>query len=324
MTIQRALTLVLSLALTTAIACRPDPETEVVTAVKLTIAFADASGLDQVRIYANFAHGGGNIFAPIVRPEQPAPLEGASATVVIVFDDENAGRPMILRADGLRAGAIVASGLVELTLGRRQLLEATVMLGAAATCGDRITSLGVEECDDGNGSSGDGCDPYCFIEQNFVCILIGSQTTCVSRFAPACGNAIDDDGDGLADAEDPGCAAAGDTSERGDAAALPCDNGIDDDGDGHPDFRIDERGDPGCADIFDFSEHGANACDDGIDDDNDGLVDAGQGASNDPGCDGPSDTSERGTVVCDDGVDNDGDGRSDFAIDGRGDPGCGT
>lgn len=49
---------------------------------------------------------------------------------------------------------------------------------------------------------------------------------------PAWDNDLDDDGDGLYDAADPGCAASTDTSER--SATLPCDDGADNDDDGAP------------------------------------------------------------------------------------------
>jgi hypothetical protein len=88
----------------------------------------------------------------------------------------------------------------------------------------------------------------------------------------ACENALDDDGDGLADLDDPGCLA---DPEKGDEtdASLPCDNGLDDDGDGSADLD-----DPGCP--FPYAEPEDPACDDGLDNDGDGLVDF-----DDPTCD---------------------------------------
>ena len=294
----------------------------VVTAVKLTVNFGSATGLDQIRVYANLAEGGGNILPPVVRPEEPTPLEGSNTSVVIVFPDEYASRAMFLRVDGIAGGDIVGSGIVPVTLGRRRLIETTVQLGTAVTCGDAITSDGIEQCDDGNANQGDGCDQYCFAEAGFTCFTIGSRSTCVSSNTPACANTVDDDGDGLADLQDPGCATGSDGSERADANGPPCDDGEDDDGDGTLDYRLDSRGDPGCTDVFDFSERGTNACDDGVDNDGDGLVDAGPDASNDPGCTSPGDTSERGTLACDNGLDDDNDGRGDFSVDGNGDTGC--
>src|SRR5688572_5778786 len=48
-------------------------------------------------------------------------------------------------------------------------------------------------------------------------------------FTVVCDDGIDNDGDGAADAADPGCTGADDPDEHGMAS---CDDGIDDDGDG--------------------------------------------------------------------------------------------
>jgi len=86
--------------------------------------------------------------------------------------------------------------------------------------------------------------------------------------APDCNNGLDDDLDGLVDAEDPGCTDANDLDERSVDAA--CDNGFDDDGDGLSDFPDD----PGCSDAADEDERGASfECDNGLDDDGDLLFD---------------------------------------------------
>ena len=62
--------------------------------------------------------------------------------------------------------------------------------------------------------------------------------------ADTCADGLDNDNDGLVDyPEDPGCSAAGDSSEI--SAALPCDDAQDNDGDLLFDFRSDGRGDPG-------------------------------------------------------------------------------
>jgi len=82
---------------------------------------------------------------------------------------------------------------------------------------------------------------------------------------PDCSNSLDDDGDGLTDLEDPGCADAGDPSEK--AAHLPCDNGEDDDGDG----LVDLPQDPGCPAATASRED--PKCQDGIDNDGDGGID---------------------------------------------------
>lgn len=106
--------------------------------------------------------------------------------------------------------------------------------------------------------------------------------------ATACDDEYDNDGDGLADLLDPGCADAADDSER--EASLQCDDGLDNDGDGLIDFP----GDIGCKSLT----HVENPqCQDGIDNDADGKIDFDGGASVnggtplgtvDPGCEGKS------------------------------------
>lgn len=106
---------------------------------------------------------------------------------------------------------------------------------------------------------------------------------------PACSDGVDDDGDGLVDGDDPGCADPEDAFERSDL--LPCDDGSDDDGDGAHDFPAD----PGCATPQSPTE--APACSDGVDNDGDGKIDFDGGAwahggtplgEPDPFCSGPT------------------------------------
>ncbi len=177
--------------------------------------------------------------------------------------------------------------------------------------------------------------------------------------AGQCDDAVDNDGDGRVDLDDPDCQSADDPSEGGDRAdgGAPdpqCANGRDDDGDG----RIDgaDRGCQGAGDDDESDDPALPACHNGVDDDGDGQIDfpADRGcASNldddeaddpapaqcangldddadgvsdfpgDLGCGSPEDDDESGEMAplpqCGDGLDNDGDGRIDGA-----DPGCGS
>ncbi len=120
---------------------------------------------------------------------------------------------------------------------------------------------------------------------------------------PQCDDAIDNDGDGLADALDPGCWDAHGVYdpelEDESVATTRCQDGIDNDGDGLIDFPDD----PGCGNIFVNTEVeqvdplGRPACSDGIDNDNDGTVDWGQGGSNDCFCSSPFDDSEQDVLL---------------------------
>ena len=108
---------------------------------------------------------------------------------------------------------------------------------------------------------------------------IAAALAAAAAAAPAaCENGLDDDGDGLVDAADPGCDDANDASER--SAALPCDNGFDDDGDGFVDFSPTPGvGDPGCSGPSSALEN--PQCQDGLNNDpaQDALIDFDGGAS---------------------------------------------
>lgn len=110
-----------------------------------------------------------------------------------------------------------------------------------------------------------------------------------------CSDGVDNDGDGLVDADDVENCSDGTDGETN------CGNGEDDDGDGWVDADDGE-----CVDQ-NSSEEGADdpawLCSDGIDNDLDGWID-----SEDPGCLTGSGTDEGGFSgsACNDGVDNDG------------------
>ena len=121
-----------------------------------------------------------------------------------------------------------------------------------------------------------------------------------------CNDGLDNDGDGVVDTMDPGCAFNGGL-EAPDPPA--CRDGRDNDGDG-----VIDMDDPGCSELADADETDpVRACNDGIDNDEDGLVDL-----MDPGCDSGVDDDEQHLAACADGKDNDGDGKYDYPND----PGC--
>lgn len=127
-------------------------------------------------------------------------------------------------------------------------------------------------------------------------------------FAPQCLDEIDNDGDGLVDADDPECLFRCTPLER---PVPACANARDDDGDGRIDLD-----DPGCVDRLDDAEEDA-ACGNGVDDDADGVADW----PADPGCRAADDPSEADPVeapACSNGRDDDEDGQIDFGDD----PGC--
>ena len=107
----------------------------------------------------------------------------------------------------------------------------------------------------------------------------------------ACGNCLDDDGDGWVDDEDPDCEEG--LEELG-YGTGECNDGLDNDEDGLVDA---EDGD--CEDSLDEFEQ-PSACANGEDDDGDGWIDA-----DDPDCDDGDEELGYGDTECNDGVDND-------------------
>ncbi len=132
-----------------------------------------------------------------------------------------------------------------------------------------------------------------------------------------CEDAIDNDGDGFIDLDDPGC----DTTDPEDHWEIggECDDRVDNDGDGMIDMD-----DPECDSLGDPSEGEFSSCNDEWDNDGDGWIDYieddpdtedyDESLFGDPGCESADDGSEDNENLgeCADGFDNDGDG----AIDG--------
>ena len=137
-----------------------------------------------------------------------------------------------------------------------------------------------------------------------------------------CNNGVDDDGDTLIDAEDPGCIAAQRFTED-DSAGSDCNDGVDNDGDGFidsaglilnedEDDEIIYAADYGCWMGGAEADNAATQCGDGIDNDSDAFTDA-----LDTDCVTSATLVEGPIGACNDGVDNDGDGWADNS-----DPDC--
>jgi hypothetical protein len=111
--------------------------------------------------------------------------------------------------------------------------------------------------------------------------VTGLAATSPTGDDPDCADGVDNDGDGRVDAAaDPGCAGAGDLSEK--APGVACDDGADNDGDGY----IDYPSDPGCwLPTFPFEKP---QCQDGIDNDGQPGTDFDGGQSIHGACSGGS------------------------------------
>jgi large repetitive protein len=113
--------------------------------------------------------------------------------------------------------------------------------------GDYVSGINYVLNVSGTLSVGETCDPA---DTQFVCAAgsVCEVDTCVPT---ECNDGIDNDGDGLIDAHDPGCTDIDDDSESPDPDPLPeCADGIDNDGDG----QIDYPDDTGCTNAADDSE----------------------------------------------------------------------
>ena len=338
----RALALAIAVVL---VGCADQVQTGL-TGVELDVTYPTNRNIDQLKAWG--VVDGATAISPTALPDPPRALTSGRDSVVILVDSRLAGTDILVRVDGLAGANVVASGVAHVTVSNAKVVPVTVALDAAAQCGDGVIAEGLEECDDGDHDSGDGCAALCFIEAGYTCN--STPSSCTNGIA--CNDAADNDADGAIDGADPGCADAADTSELGTNACddgidndkdgtldfrstggddgcdslvgtselngAPCNNGIDDDGDGVSDFQTGALGDPGCTSVMDLSERGAAGCDDGADNDGDGMSDY----PADPGCTGAADDDEHGTLACDDGMDNDSDGRVDFSSGAAGDPGC--
>jgi cysteine-rich repeat protein len=126
-------------------------------------------------------------------------------------------------------------------------------------CGDGVVE-GLEECDDGNTASGDGCSAHCTLESS----------------TELCADGMDNDLDGQVDCADSDC--LGDPA----CSSATCGNGVVEAGEQCDDGNATD-GD-GCSTTCLLEEH-AISCTDGIDNDRDGLIDcADPNCASDPGC----------------------------------------
>ena len=97
----------------------------------------------------------------------------------------------------------------------------------------------------------------------------------LEAFALACDDGVDNDGDGLVDCHESGCAerAAFCAPRQREDSGAACTNGVDDDGDGLVDCDdADCLASPACS-WRQSEERGRSACGDGVDNDGDGRVD---------------------------------------------------
>lgn len=108
---------------------------------------------------------------------QPAGVVAVGASVLVTFEAEvlpGAGASIIVRGEADQDGAGGADPVV---------LQTTVSVDSDVVCGDGVIS-GLETCDDGNTTAGDGCDANCQVEPGWECT--DEPSVCV----PICGDGI--------------------------------------------------------------------------------------------------------------------------------------
>lgn len=104
-------------------------------------------------------------------PERPRALSPNGESVSILLDERFGNLEATIRARGFKSGVPSAAGLTVVTLRPRELVPATIELGAPAVCGDQAVAAGFEGCDDGNTLDEDGCSSGCDVEEGWACDL---------------------------------------------------------------------------------------------------------------------------------------------------------
>ncbi|MFC1611298.1 DUF4215 domain-containing protein [Myxococcota bacterium] len=171
---------------------------EKVTGVRLIVRYDAALDMDQLAVSILLSNGE-TAFGPHALPDPPRALVSGEESMLIYLPDELADTVVFLRVDGLSQGAVVASALESVELDLQELVAAPMTLADAATCGDGRIGPHVEQCDDGNAFSGDGCSTMCWVESGWLCS--GSPSTCSPTCdSPSTCNATC--GDGVLEAEE--------------------------------------------------------------------------------------------------------------------------
>jgi hypothetical protein len=186
-----------------------------------TDAALDASGAPDAGEPDGGALDAANPDGPFCGDQRRLPLDGVLT---------RAGPPD--RADYAGCGAAQAawSAFIELPEPRRVVLK--TLDGSVQRAAD---------CDGGVDMCLTGPQTYHLPAGRTDFIIVGTDAVRV-RSTPACSDGLDNDGDGRADLDDPGCTHVADWTEADPPAIAPaCSNGRDDDGDGRADWPFDDR-----------------------------------------------------------------------------------
>jgi cysteine-rich repeat protein len=180
-------TLILALGL--AASCTDPSLSDPVTGVRLIVERAAGVDIDQLRVQVFAARQ--EAAAGTLPPEADGllPVDG---TADILVDDSLGGRRVQVRATGLLDGGFVFAGQAPVDLVTGELVELTITLDTVFEIGDGEVTEGIEECDDGNPDSGDGCNEHGLLEPGFECPVPGQP--CVPDGPPPDGGVPPDAG----------------------------------------------------------------------------------------------------------------------------------
>lgn len=149
------------------LACHRTKVQSGLTGVNLTVHYDKALRLTALKMAGWI--GSTPAFKPGLLPVSPRPLTSGAESAAILVAENLGGKMLILRVDGQAGDVLAASGQVAVVLKSAALVTADVTLGAPAICGDSMIRAGVEQCDDGNTTAGDGCSPDCLTEGQGAC-----------------------------------------------------------------------------------------------------------------------------------------------------------
>jgi cysteine-rich repeat protein len=143
-----------------------------VTALEIVVEIDPAAGVDRLRISAV---GEPPAFTAGTLPETPRPLSGEQ-TATVLLPDALDGSQLVVRADGLAGETLAASGGAMINVKAHEVQRVVITLGPPVICGDGAVADLLEQCDDVNTATGDGCTASCGVEPGWICS--GSPSSC--------------------------------------------------------------------------------------------------------------------------------------------------
>jgi len=154
--------IVAALAMTAVLGCQRNKTvvTTKLTGLNLSVIYDPTLQLTALDI-SGMTSDGKVAFPAGTLPKVARPLTSGMETASILLADTLAGRTLVVRVDGRASGVVVGSEQTSVAVQAGRLVDVSVTLGPPAICGDKMMRPGIEQCDDGNLTAGDGCSPTC-------------------------------------------------------------------------------------------------------------------------------------------------------------------